>query len=340
MFNTRLNQQSQFVIAEGQHPSASSCNLICPGWRHAVCLRWRNLLCSIGSDSPSKSTWTVCAWMMTLILIVTQPGCQMFRGFGRRANPAPIVLKGTPSQADLLSRLNEHASRVKQLQSSVVLEIPGTPRLDGTLLLERPDRLRLKAGLGGISELGFDVGSNSDVFWLWNKATLPGQPPPAIYYARQSDYQRLQQMAALPIDPQWIIDATGLVEFSPTDVHQGPFLRQDGFLTINTIRRMPNGHVTRVSLIDPKTALILQQSWYDSENRRIGYINSSDYEHISEHHVSLPRRIELHLTSQDGQEAKLAITASQYQINSFYGNPDQTWSMPTPDGVPLINLAE
>jgi hypothetical protein len=277
---------------------------------------------------------------ISALLLATQPGCQMFRGFGKRAAPAPIVLKGTPTQAELLNRLNEHAGRVKQLQSMVVLEIPGTPRLNGNLIMERPDRLRLKAGLGGISELGFDVGSNSELFWLWNKATLPGQPPPAIYYARQADYYRLQQMAALPIDPQWIIDATGLVEFSPTDVHQGPYLGQDGWLRINTIRRTPVGHVTRVSTIDPKTALILQQSLYDSENRLMGYINSSNFEHFAEHHVSLPRRIELHLISREGQEAKLAINASQYQINSFYGNPDQTWSMPTPDGVPLINLAE
>jgi hypothetical protein len=268
-----------------------------------------------------------------------QSGCQVFRGFGVKAAPAPTVFQAQPTQADLLSKLNEHASRVRQLQSNVSLEIPGAPRLSGTLILERPNRIRLKAGIGGISEMGFDVGSNSELFWIWNKASLPGQPPPAIYFAQQSDYHRIRQVASIPIDPQWIIDASGLVEFSPNDVHHGPYM-ENGMMKIATIQRTSDGHVTRVSVIDPKTALIRQQAFYDTNNQRIGYIVSEQFEYFQEEGVSLPKRIELHLTPSQGEPLKVGINASQYRINQFFGNPDQTWSMPRPDGVRLINLAE
>lgn len=268
-----------------------------------------------------------------------QSGCQIFRGFGIKAAPAPTVFQAQPTQADLLAKLNEHAGRVRQLQSNVSLEIPGAPRLSGTLILERPNRLRLKAGVGGISEMGFDVGSNSDLFWVWNKASLPGQPPPAIYYAQQSDYYRVQQTASIPIDPQWIIDASGLVEFSPNDVHHGPYF-EDGQMKIASIRRTADGHVTRVSSIDPNTALIIQQAVYDNNNRLVGYINSTQHEYFQDERVSLPRRIELHWIPPQGERLTVVINASQYRINQFFGNPDQTWSMPRPDGVRLINLAE
>jgi hypothetical protein len=271
--------------------------------------------------------------------LILLSGCQVFRGFGTKAPPAPAVFNSLPSQVDLLARLNEQASRVRQLQSNVSLEVPGTPRLSGTLIMERPNRLRLKAGVGGISEMGFDVGSNAELFWIWNKASLPSQPPPSIYYARQSDYYRVQQLASMPIDPQWVIDATGLVDFSDEDVHQGPF-REGGQLKLITTSRTPTGHTTRVLVIDPRTALVLQQALYDADNRLVGYTNSTNFEYFEKEQVSLPRRIEMHLIGPRGEDLKLAINASQYRINAFYGNPDQTWSMPNPDGVPLINLAE
>lgn len=277
--------------------------------------------------------------MLLASCCLLQSGCQIFRGFGVKAAPAPTVFQAQPTQADLLAKLNEHAGRVRQLQSTVSLEIPGAPRLGGTLILERPNRLRLKAGVGGISEMGFDVGSNSELFWVWNKASLPGQPPPAIYYAQQSDYHRVQQAASIPIDPQWIIDASGLVEFSPSDVHHGPYM-EDGQMKIATIKRTSDGHVTRVSAIDPKTALIGQQAFYDTNNRLIGYVNSTQYEYFQDEGVSLPRRIDLHLIPPQGERLTVGINASQYRINQFFGNPDQTWSMPKPDGVRLINLAE
>jgi hypothetical protein len=309
----------------------------------------REILFLSGKPNPHTALWGELSefpalgplsLVALLFLMVTQTGCHVFRGFGTRPAPVPVVFNTPPAQTDLLAKLNEHASRVKQLQSNVMIELPGSPRLNGTLLLERPDRLRMKAGVAGMTELGFDIGSNSEVFWLWNKASVPGQPPPAIHYARQSDYHRIQQMAALPLEPQWIIDATGVVEFSPDEVHQGPYTGQDGRMRINTLRRTPDGHVTRVAVIDPKTALIMQQALYDSANRLIGYTNASNFEYFAEQQVSLPRRIEIHLTSQQDEDIKLVINATQFRINSFYGNPDQTWSMPTPDGVPLINLAE
>ena len=191
----------------------------------------------------------------------------------------------------------------------------------------------------GVSELGVDVGSNSELFWIWNKASLPGQPP-AIYFARQQDYHHLQNRAALPIEPQWIIDASGLVEFSPNDVHHGPFTNAGGRLTMHTVRQTASGSVTRVTTIDPNSARILQQAVYDSANRLIAYSNSSDYRFYEDQQISLPRRIELHVISPDGQDLKLVLEAGDYKINALYGDPDQMWTMPNPAGIPRVNLAQ
>ncbi len=295
-------------------------------------------------NPPAKAFFSINGLRWALVLLsIGLPflsGCQIMRGFSAKATPAPVVFNAMPSQAELIARINDHASRVNQLQSNITIELPGAPRLSGTLAIERPNRMRLKAGVGGITELGVDVGSNSELFWIWNKAAIPGQPPPAIYYARQNDYHRLQDRIDLPIDPQWIIDASGLVEFHPGDSHQGPYTDETGLLKLNTIRWTPNGRVLRVMWIDPKSALVYQQALYDANNQRIAWAKSSQFNYFPEQQVSLPQRIDLYVRTPQGDDMQMVISAGKYRVNAFYGNPDQTWSMPTPDGVPLINLAE
>ncbi len=191
----------------------------------------------------------------------------------------------------------------------------------------------------GISELGVDVGSNSERFWVWSKAATPGQSP-AIFFARHEDFRnRLAQMP-LPLEPQWIIDAAGLVEFGPGEVHQGPFPVSGGKLNLISVRQTPSGPLTRVSLIDAKSAKIYQQAMYDASNRLIAYTNSSSYRYYADQQVSLPHWIELHVFAPDGQEIKLVVEAGDYRINSLHGDPDKMWTMPTPAGVSTVNLAD
>ena len=276
---------------------------------------------------------------ISLLLVLTQSGCQIFQRFGTRPDPVPVVFKDMPSQEQLIATLNANSSRVRQLQSTISLLMDGIPKIKGSLQLECPDRIRIKAGLMGISELGVDVGSNSDRFWIWSKAATPGQTP-AIFFARHEDFRNGLVQAPLPLEPQWIIDAAGLIEFSPEEIHQGPFPVSGGKLKLHSIRQTPNGPITRVSLIDAKSAKIYQQAMYDASNRLIAYSNSSNYRYYEGEQVSLPQWIELHVFAPDGQDIKLVVEAGDYRINSLHGDPDKMWTMPTPAGISTVNLAQ
>lgn len=288
----------------------------------------------------SKNISTAVRWLICLlVLTVSQSGCQMFRNFHTRPEPAPTILQPAPTQQHLLATLNDQAAKVNQLQTDVSLSLDGMPRLKGTLQLERPDRMRLKAGVMGVSELGVDVGSNSDQFWVWSKASLPGQPP-AIYFADHRNYQANRSRLAIPLEPQWIIDASGLVEFRSDEVHQGPFPGPGGRLQLHSIRQTPSGPVTRVCTIEPQTARIVQIALYDASSQLIAWSNSSRHRYYADVGVSLPQRIELHLMAPNGEDVKLVLEAGEYSLNSLYGDPDRMWTMPTPEGIPRINLAQ
>lgn len=214
----------------------------------------------------------------------------------------------------------------------------GIPTLRGTLAVEKPNRLRMNAGLLGVSELGVDVGSNDDLFWFWSKVAAPGQEP-GIFYARHDEYQNSALQRSIPIEPGWLIDALGLLRFEPGDRVEGPFNRpQDGRLEIHTYRNVGIQPTVRVTVIDPKFGLVNQQTIYNANGKRLAYIDSIKHEHYPEHNVSLPSRIELTADAPDGTQLKLTVDAGRYKINSIYGDPDKLWSMPNPGDVRKFNL--
>ena len=159
-----------------------------------------------------------------LFLTLTQTGCQVFKRFRAEPDPVPVVFNEIPSQQELIAALNANSSRVQQLQSTISLSMDGVPKIKGSLQMERPDRMRIKAGLMGISELGVDVGSNE------NDSGFGASPRFRVnsrrsFSARHDEFRDQLARMPLPLEPQWIIDATGLVEFRPSDVHRGPFSR-------------------------------------------------------------------------------------------------------------------
>ena len=185
---------------------------------------------------------------------------------------------------------------------------------------------------------GWMWGATPIIFWVWTKASVPGQTP-AIFFARHQDYRDRLSQAALPLEPQWIADALGMVEFNETEQHRGPFPGPQGMLQFHSVRQTPGGPVTRVTTVEPHTARIYQQSLYDASNRLIAYTNSSDYRYYADQQISLPHHVELHVFGPQGHQLKLVMQATEYKVNALYGDPDKMWTMPRPEGIPVINLA-
>ena len=121
---------------------------------------------------------------------------------------------------------------------------------------------------------------------------------------------------------------------------EGRFPVEGGKLKLLSIRQTPNGPITRVSIVDGKSAKIYQQAIYDASSRLVAYTNSTKYRHYAEEQVNLPQWIELHVFAPDGQEVKMIVESGEYRINALHGDPDKMWTMPTPEGISAVNLAQ
>ena len=276
--------------------------------------------------------------LIALIIVNCQSGCQLINRFRSDSiADVPVAFSEMPSKEQILAHLAAQSNRVNQIQSDVRVSMDGMPTLRGTLAVEKPDRLRLTAGLLGVSELGVDVGSNPERFWFWTKVASPGQEP-GIYYANHDEYQNSNLHQTVPIEPSWLIDALGLVEFHHDDRIEGPIARPDGFIEIRTYRNIRRGQNIRVSVIDPKYGWVVQQAMYDSAGRLIAHADSIEYKHYGQHGVNLPDEIVMTAYNPSGGKLTIKVDASSYKLNSIYGDPDKLWSMPNPGNVRLINL--
>ncbi len=279
---------------------------------------------------------------MFCVGICTSANAQWFKGFRRPAAPAiPVAFNGIPTQQQLLQRLATQTASVKQVDASVSVALKGAPKLKGTIQIERPMRLRLKAGVLGVDQMGVDVGSNDELFWIWTRVPIPGQDP-TLMYAFHEQFKRSSGAVrqAIPLEPNWLINALGLVEFSKDDFHEGPLLTAQGRLKLITVSNADSGRQYRITIIDATRGLIEQQSIYDENRNLIAYTNSTGYKYYPEHNVSLPNKIDMHLFTADGQEQELTVTTNGFNINSLFGDPQRMWTMPQPSNVQRIDLSQ
>ena len=295
----------------------------------------------LGNEPPVVSATALvrCLVAILLGLIVTaQSDGQLFRRASK--STIPVQFNQLPTQQQLLDSLNARSAAARQLNSRVTISMPGAPKIKGTLQVEFPDRLRLKAGVLGSSELGVDVGSNAKEFWIWSKAQLPGQPP-AFYHADHLAFSRSPIRQSIPLEPKWLIEAIGLPNFSPTDTHYGPTQAPGGRMKLFTVHQTPSGPQTRVTLLSTATGLVQQQAMYDANNTLIAYTNTTNYKNYPEENISLPQTVELHVPQPNGQTVKIEIGLGSYSINALYGDPNKMWARPVPPaGVRTIDLTQ
>ncbi len=255
------------------------------------------------------------------------------------ANNIPVAFNTPPDQQQFLAWVLQHTANVKQVDARILVTMTGTPKLRGSIQIERPNRMRLKAGVLGMNEMGVDVGSNDELFWIWTRVALPGQSPTLMWADHESFRQSTSTIRkAVPLEPEWLIEALGLVDFSTYESHSQPTPQPGGRMQMISSRTRADGKQYRVTVFDARRGIIEQQSLYNQQGELIAFTNSSDHIFYPQHNISLPRRIELHLF-QNGQEVTMLVTTDSYKINSLFGDPRLMWQMPDPSDVQRINLA-
>ena len=211
--------------------------------------------------------------------------------------------------------------------------ISGTdfPSLRTSLAMGGPRNVRLRAGTG-VTGQEMDVGSNQEMFWFWVKRA----EPPALYYGRYDEYPAAQVAAALPIRPEWLTEALGLISLPPHQEHQGPYRRNDGMLEIRSPLIGPAGAMTRVLIIDSASGYINEIQLIDAQGQLVAAARNSDHFRDPESGAILPRKTDIDWPAAGMQ---LTLRLGDVQIAPLDPQSD-LWAKPSYPGFPDVSVTE
>ncbi len=289
----------------------------------------------ITSKTDSARWYAQCVLLLLVVFCGSGASCNRgFRNpFAAAGPPAPEVLLGGSSLDQVVAAVNLNAAQVVSYQSNnasiTVPGMPGIPLLRGNLAAQLPGKVRLQASTA-LTGPEVDLGSNNELFWFWVKRN----EPPALYFSRHDQFTGSAAQQMMPIEPQWLLDAMGMMQFSPNDHHEGPFPHGNGTLEIRSVIQTRNGQMSKSTVIDARRAWVLEQHVYDHTGTLVASTRARSHTFHPAAGVSLPQNIELRLPA---AKLALSIDVGTVQLNQMPDNP-QMWSLPVLSGYPQVDL--
>ncbi len=248
--------------------------------------------------------------------------------FAQVGPPAPEVLQMGMSLDQVIAAVNQNASRIVSYQTNnasiTVPGMPGIPLLRGNIAAQMPGKIRLQASTA-LTGPEVDLGANDELFWFWVKRN----EPPALYFSRHDQFANSAAKQVMPIEPQWLLDALGMMQFSPNDRHEGPFPHGPnspgkGELEIRSVIQTRGGQMSKSTIIDARRAWVLEQHVYDASGTLVASTRASGHRYHPEVGVSLPQKVELRVPA---AQLSLSINVGTVQLNAVSDNP-ALWSLP------------
>ena len=247
--------------------------------------------------------------------------------------PAPDVLLPSSSLQQVVAAVNQNSSRILSYQTNdasiTVPGMPAVPLLRGTIAAQRPGRVRLQASTA-LTGPEVDLGSNDELFWFWVKRN----DPPALYFSRHDQFVGSAAQQLMPVDPQWLLDALGMMQFSPNDQHEGPWPHGNGTLEIRSVMQTRTGVLTKSTVIDARRAWVLEQHVYAPTGALLASAVARSHRYYPGQGVSLPQEVDIRMPV---AQMSLSIDVGTVTLNQVADNP-QLWSLPAMSGYPQIDL--
>ncbi len=248
----------------------------------------------------------------------------------------PVLFQSPPDLVQLTEAINRTRT-VHQLQSNAVtVRIPNIPTLAAKIVWERPRRFRMTGGLSRMTGTDFDIGSNDDMFWM---ASRHGNPP-SLYYAHHDQFATQIDRQILPVSPEWLIEAMGIIEIDPTTVIGTPRSLADGLIEIESTIPSPIGQYRRTLHIDPKLGLVRQILLRDPSGRLLGSSLLSNHQFYQAIQASLPHKAKIQLIPSGSPPMSLEVDIGFYTVNDNQGDDPERWTAPSPAGYTLVDLVQ
>jgi len=238
----------------------------------------------------------------------------------------------TPTLEEITIRVNQNSQRIQNFTTdNASLHMPGVYiPLHSRLTFERPKRLRIQGSATSFGNREFDFGSNDELFWLWIRKNEG-----VMWYCRHEQYPLSPVREAIPMDPDWLIEALGVVEFKPTDQHFGPTRLNDGNWEIVSHCQTLSGQFIKRTVIDHKTGWVMRQELYTPQSELIAMTQVTDSRFDRSTGIHYVKRAEVQC---QGMTGKMTIDLGAPSFNRAEPFATSMFVMQVFDGYRALDL--
>jgi len=253
-------------------------------------------------------------------MIASSAGC----AFNRRPAIAlaPVAFTAPPTLPEIIEVVNANSMRVQQLHAEDIrLTIPGRiGSLRARLDFERPNHFRL-VGETRLTGREIDLGSNDTSFWLWARQVQP----PTVFHGQHAQFFQSAARQVLPVPPNWLIEALGVVYLDPHGLHEVHASTKPGLVQIQSRIPSARGELLRLLEIDQQRGWVVEQHLFGADHQLLASALASDFQYDPLQSVSLPRRIQVDLPP---AALSLTLEVPSYVVNQPAVDPLALFSMP------------
>ena len=161
---------------------------------------------------------------------------------------------------------------------------------------------------------------------------------PALFFCRHDQFATSAARQIIPVEPEWLIEALGVVTFDPAVQHLGPTPVGAGRLEIRTQPSVPGKGFSRITIVDDSRGLVLEQHVYDPQGVRLASAVMSRHVRDPATEVTLPRHVEIQFPP---AKLELSIDMADLLINQLTADQAaQSFVKPSYSGFNEVDLAQ
>jgi hypothetical protein len=272
-------------------------------------------------------------WLLASLLgLVSASGASCPQVLQQYTQPIPRALPAGAPLSQIVDVVNQNSARVQSLSASrATITTPGVPALNADIAIQRPRSFRLVARTFIGPE--FDLGSNDELLWFWVKRSQP----PALYFCRHDQFAASAARQIVPVEPEWLIEAFGLVTLNPADHIEGPFPVGNGRVEIRSRSTAPGKEGSRITIIDASRGIVLEEHLYDAQGVRLASAVLSKHVRDPASEATLPRHVEIQWPP---AKFELTVDLPELHINQLTADPHELFTKPVKSGYPDMDLAQ
>ncbi|MCL2005393.1 MAG: hypothetical protein FWG73_04430 [Planctomycetaceae bacterium] len=272
--------------------------------------------------------------LLAVLACLCLTGCALKDMFTRKDNPPPQpwTTSQTPTLEQITASVNRNSQLIRNFSTeNASVYAPGINLpLHSRITFEKPKRLRIQGSATSLGSREFDFGSNDDIFWLWMRRNH-GE----MWFCRHDQYPISPVRSTIPLDPNWLVEALGIVEFKPTDLHLGPTRLEDGNWEIVSYCQTPSGQFIKRTVVDHKVGWVIRQGLYTPQDELIALAHATDLRFDRASGIYYVKRVEVQC---HGMEGKMVIDLGTPSFNRSEPFAVSMFAMPTYEGYRAVDL--